>query len=201
MIEKNDGNPQARMDYENGFRTAQEGLKLPEGASESAIAGYAIGLSTGRTGLAGTSPLGGFKSGKRFFHALNSNRFVKSKSFQFSFSPYQHVGGMWMGTYATDDTEQIAALDELVAGGKSAVTPLTPEEYDHCQKKKAETLKGLGQSLIHSEAQLSPQSASPAAALNTEPPAPEPPAPPVESVDALALGESKMPEEPESAAT
>jgi hypothetical protein len=136
---------------------------------------------------------------KKFYEAHNSNRLIKSQGLQFQFSPYQHSGGTWMGTYAAEKPNEIAALDALVAEGKSAVYPLTEEEYANCQKKKAVTLQGLGQSLIHSEVQAQSQpSANPADTLNTEP-AQAPVEPPVESVDSLAIGESKMPEPAASA--
>jgi len=132
---------------------------------------------------------------KKFYEAQNSNRIIKSNGLEFSFSPYAHVGGTWMGTFATDVPEQIEALDKLLATGKSAIYSLTEEQYANCLKKKAVTLQGLGESLIHSEAQSQPsRSANPADQLNTEPNPPAPAAPPVESVADIAVGESKMPE-------
>ncbi len=133
---------------------------------------------------------------KKFYHALNSNRLIKSRGFQFSFSPYQHVGGTYMGVYAAEATDQIAALDELVTGKKSAVTEITEEEYLDNLKKKADVLRSSGQSLIHLEVSASPpQPATVAAPLDSEPAVP-PPAPVVENpADALMTGkvESEQP--------
>ncbi len=137
---------------------------------------------------------------RKFYHAMNSNQFIESNGLMFSFSPYQHLCGTWFGTYATDKANEVAALDKVVDAQKihgihARVTELTQEEHQACLKKKAGTLQSLGQSLIHSEVSSeSLPSVSHAVPLNTEPQPPAAPLPPVESVDALALGESKMPE-------
>ena len=183
--------------YNAGFKAGVGRQQLIQGASDDMKAGYAAGLSSGRGGSP-TSPITAFQGSEpkmKYYQAMNSNRLIKSDGIQFSFSPYQHVGGTWFGTFATDKSEEILALDKLVTGETSPVTELTKEQYDDCLKKKAGTLTSLGQSLIHSEVQSqSRPSANLAAPLNTEPEPPAPPAPPVDGVQSLELGESKMPD-------
>lgn len=135
---------------------------------------------------------------KKYYEAHNSNRLIKGKDgLMFQFSPYAHTAGTWMGLFATDKANEIAALDELVASGKSAVYALTELEYSNCVKKKAVTLQGLGTSLIHSEVSDSPlPSVNHAVPLNPEPNPADQASPVVEGVDSLQLGNTKMADEP-----
>lgn len=126
----------------------------------------------------------------KFYEAHNSNRPISAGGLQFSFSPYAHLAGTWMGTYKTSDPKEIVALDELVKKGK--IYDMTAEVYDNCMKKKAFSLQNLGPSLIHSEAaSQSHPSARLAEVQDTEPLAPLPPA--IESAASIQLGETKMP--------
>jgi hypothetical protein len=190
-----------KQEYDAGFETGKNRQQLQQGASKDMQAGYLAGMSAGKGGTA-TSPVTAFQSNKKFYHALNSNRLIQSDGLMFQFSPYLHAGGIWMGTFATDNPAEIKAIEALPGFGtpKCAVSSLTEEEYTECQKKKLATSQSLGQSLIHSEAQSQSRlSASPAEALNTEPNPPPAPEPPIAGADSLELGESKMPGEPASA--
>jgi hypothetical protein len=132
---------------------------------------------------------------RKYYEAQNSNRALQSNGLVFKFSPYAHTGGTWFGTYTTDDKVQIAALDKLASAPTSGVFEISETDYQNCVKKKEHTLQGLGQSLIHLEqSNLSNRYANHAAPLDTEPLPPPPEAPPVEGIDALSLGITKMPE-------
>jgi hypothetical protein len=130
---------------------------------------------------------------KRFFHAMNSSAFIHSDGLAFSFSPYLHAAGTWFGTYATEKADEIAALVKLV-GKRIEEIPLA--EWEACQKKKAQALQSLGQSLIHSEVSSdSRPSVKDAVPLNTEPLPPLATAQPViAGAESLSLGESKAPD-------
>jgi len=88
---------------------------------------------------------------RKFYHALNSNRYVREGGFQFAFGPYEHVGGMWMGSLEVNDPAQTAVLDALVKGNKHGITELSETEFNECHKKKLAASQSLGTSLLQSE--------------------------------------------------
>jgi hypothetical protein len=130
----------------------------------------------------------------KHYEAHNSNRAINGPTRQYHFSPYVHLAGTWMGTYSTDDPIEQSELDAMVKSGKHGVYAMTSKDHENAMKKKAHTLQGLGQSLIHSEQAIrrGQPSAQTAAPLDTEPVPPKPPVP--ESAATIQTGDSKVPE-------
>lgn len=87
----------------------------------------------------------------KIYHAKRANQSVAAGKFVFNFTPYEQAGGMWLGFYLTENVDEIAALDELVATKKSVVDHLTIEDYERCLKKKVRGSTGMGQSLLSSQ--------------------------------------------------
>lgn len=75
-------------------------------------------------------------SALKFYHAENCNRRFRVAGKEFIFPAYDLVAGCWMGTYATADAEEQAALDILVRDKTTAVTEISQERYESHAKKK-----------------------------------------------------------------
>ncbi len=72
----------------------------------------------------------------KFFHADNSNRVIKSQGYQFRFQGYEPLGGIWRGTYSTQDEGEIIALRALVDNPRNGVSEIDQAEYEATSKKK-----------------------------------------------------------------
>ena len=73
-----------------------------------------------------------------YFLSDNSSRLISAQGFDFIFEPYDQVGGVWRGTYATDKEAEIIALRSLMET-KRSLREITREEYDELLKKKGRT--------------------------------------------------------------
>jgi len=73
----------------------------------------------------------------RYFHAINSNRLIHANGYEFRFTPYDMLGGIWRGLFAVDKEAEQLALESLTRDARSGITEITRSEYEAKIKKKA----------------------------------------------------------------
>ena len=79
---------------------------------------------------------------KKFFETSNATALLAGIQFE----RYAIVGGSVFGVYATDNQDEIAALESLIGARKGALSLITQGDYELCLKKKPRELKNLSDS-------------------------------------------------------
>ena len=69
---------------------------------------------------------------RKYYHAENCNRIIKSGSSAFYFKPYSLFAGTWQGVFTTDDEREQAELAAIMTDPRSAMKEITAEEHDRC---------------------------------------------------------------------
>lgn len=61
------------------------------------------------------------------------------------FEPWDSIGGVLWGTYATENADEITKLDALAKDPRSGVSSITAEEYGKLMQKKTSSFNGSQQ--------------------------------------------------------
>lgn len=137
------------------------------------------------------------KTMTKYYHTTNATKPLKAMGYEFKFTAYNNLGGVWRGVLETTQADEQAALDGLAANPKSGVTEITEAQFNERLKKKPEVKRTshVFDPRLPLQAQTVEARAKPAV-VNEPPPIPTKSPTPLPEAQGFEIGEVAPSEQP-----